>query len=82
MAIRSGIPQPKKFDRLIQASPSPRSAKNHLLRLIEASAANALGRIPATEQPALFRLLGGSAFLSDVLIREGRNWPELFLQAN
>ncbi|HKY07991.1 MAG TPA: bifunctional [glutamate--ammonia ligase]-adenylyl-L-tyrosine phosphorylase/[glutamate--ammonia-ligase] adenylyltransferase [Candidatus Binatia bacterium] len=30
--------------------------------------------------PALFRLLGGSAFLSDVLIREGEHWPKLFLR--
>ena len=70
---------PKKFDRLIQASPSPRSAQNHLLRLIEASTARALGKITAAERPTLFQLLGGSSFLSDVLVRQGKNWPELFL---
>ena len=81
MAVRpSRSTSLKKFDRLIQSSASPRSAKNHLLRLIEASTIAALDRIPPAELPALFRLLGGSAFLSDVLIREGQNWPALFLR--
>ncbi|HKX50809.1 MAG TPA: glutamate-ammonia-ligase adenylyltransferase, partial [Candidatus Binatia bacterium] len=81
MAVRpSRSTSLKKFDRLIQSSASPRSAKNHLLRLIEASTIAALDRIPTTELPVLFRLLGGSAFLSEVLIREGRNWPTLFLR--
>ena len=70
----------KKFGRLIQTSPSPRSAKNHLLRLIESGTISALDRIPTTERPVLFRLLGGSAFLSELLIREGQNWPTLFLR--
>jgi [glutamine synthetase] adenylyltransferase / [glutamine synthetase]-adenylyl-L-tyrosine phosphorylase len=74
-----GSPLPKKFDKLIDASPSPRSATNHLLRLIEAGAAGSIDRIPAGELPNLFRLLGASAFLSDVLIRAGENWPELFV---
>ena len=77
---KSGSSLPKNFAKLIQASPAPQSAKNHLLRLIEASSASALEKIPAAELPALFRLLGGSAFLSDVLIREGANWPELFVR--
>lgn len=76
----SGSNLPKKFAKLIQSSPSPQSARNQLLRLVEASATSALEKIPAAELPGLFRLLGGSAFLSDVLIREGRNWPELFVR--
>jgi len=71
--------QGKKIERLLKESASPSQAKNHLLRLIEASTAKALDKIPAAEQPALFRLLGGSAFLSDVLVRAGKDWPELFL---
>jgi glutamate-ammonia-ligase adenylyltransferase len=70
----------KKFDRLIRSSASPRSAKNHLLRLVETSTITALEKIPPAELPALFQLLGGSAFLSEVLIREGHNWPTLFLR--
>jgi [glutamine synthetase] adenylyltransferase / [glutamine synthetase]-adenylyl-L-tyrosine phosphorylase len=77
---QSGSPLPKKFDKLIDTSPSPRSAKNHLLRLIEAATAGSIDNIPAAELPNLFRLLGASAFLSDVLIRAGKNWPELFLR--
>jgi glutamate-ammonia-ligase adenylyltransferase len=71
--------QGKQIERLLKESASPSQAKNHLLRLIEASTAKAVDKIPAAEQPALFRLLGGSAFLSDVLVRAGKNWPELFL---
>ena len=75
-----GSTLPKKFDNLIKASPSPRAAKNHLLPLLEAGTAKVIGKIPVAELPTLFRLLGGSAFLSDVLIRAGKNWPELYLR--
>jgi glutamate-ammonia-ligase adenylyltransferase len=71
--------QKKKLDRLLGESPSPSLARNHLLRLLESGNSKALGKIPPAELPNLFRLLGGSAFLSDVLIRQGKNWPELFL---
>jgi glutamate-ammonia-ligase adenylyltransferase len=81
MASRqTGSSPTKRFDRLIQASSSPRAARNHLLRLQEIGTGDALKRIPAAQLPGLFRLLGGSSFLSEVLIREGENWPELFLR--
>ena len=81
MAMRStGSTLLKKYAKLIVASPSPRSAQNHLLRLIEAGGIDSLEKIPAAELPKLFRLLGGSAFLSDVLIRSDENWPEIFLR--
>jgi glutamate-ammonia-ligase adenylyltransferase len=70
----------KKFAKLIAASPSPRSAQNHLLRLADAATVQAIERIPHNELPGLFRLLGASGFLSDVLIRAGEDWPELFLR--
>jgi glutamate-ammonia-ligase adenylyltransferase len=66
--------------RLISSSPSPRLAENHFARLIESGGAEALERMPAAELPYLFSLLGSSSFLSDVLIRQGKNWPELFLR--
>ena len=53
-------------------------AENHLLRLLEAGGANGIDKIPPANLPALLRLLGSSAYLSDVLIRQGKNWPELF----
>ena len=35
-------------------------------------------KIPKGELAGLFGILGGSSFLSEVLIRQGPNWPELF----
>jgi [glutamine synthetase] adenylyltransferase / [glutamine synthetase]-adenylyl-L-tyrosine phosphorylase len=35
---------------------------------------------PAADWPALVRLLGASTYLSDVLIREGKNWADVFLR--
>ena len=35
-------------------------------------------KIPQGELAGLFGILGGSSFLSEVLIRQGANWPELF----
>jgi glutamine synthetase adenylyltransferase len=69
----------KQFTALISASPSPHLAENNLLRLLDRGAAKALSKIPTADLPHLFRLLGSSSFLSDVLIRQGGNWPELFL---
>ena len=66
--------------KAILASPSPPLARNHLSRLIEAAGAKALDKIPAHHLPQLIRLLGSSSFLSEVLIREGNNWPELLLR--
>jgi [glutamine synthetase] adenylyltransferase / [glutamine synthetase]-adenylyl-L-tyrosine phosphorylase len=70
----------KLLKKLLAGSPSPRLAENNLARLIDAGGAKALERIPAVELPHLFRLLGSSGFLSDVLIRQGKYWPELFLR--
>ncbi len=54
-------------------------AENHLLRLIEDDDIKRLQRIAPAEQELLFRMLGSSSYLSDVLIRAGKNWPELLL---
>ncbi|MGE5219214.1 MAG: bifunctional [glutamate--ammonia ligase]-adenylyl-L-tyrosine phosphorylase/[glutamate--ammonia-ligase] adenylyltransferase [Chloroflexota bacterium] len=81
MALRpSSSPLSKKFAKLIDASPSPRSARNHLLQLIDASTASSIDTISGAELPNLFRLLGASGFLSEVLIRQGKSWPALFLR--
>lgn len=50
------------------------------MRLLDSGSGDALAKIPDADRPALFRLLGASAFLSDVLIRHEKNWPELFLR--
>jgi [glutamine synthetase] adenylyltransferase / [glutamine synthetase]-adenylyl-L-tyrosine phosphorylase len=66
--------------KLIAGSPSPRLAENNLARLIDSGGARALANIPAAALSHLFRLLGSSSFLSDVLIRQDKNWSELFLR--
>jgi len=70
--------QRQKIERLLHKSPSPSLAKNHLLRLIESTGSTSIKKIPAGDWPLLVRLLGGSTYLSEILIRQGKNWPELF----
>ena len=76
------LPSPKQeqIERLLQKSPSPSLARNHLLRLLEHGGATSIRKIPAADWPALARLLGASAHLSDVLIRQGTDWPKFFLR--
>lgn len=73
-------PVQRKVERLIKGSPSPGLARTNLVRLIEGGSARSFNKIPASDLPSLFRLLGGSAYLSDILIRQGRHWPDLFLR--
>lgn len=77
--ILSSSPQREKIERLIKRSPAPALARSNFLRLIEAGGLKSLKRHPEEYLPSLFRLLGGSAYLSDILIREGKKWPDLFL---
>ena len=72
--------QREKFARLIRKSPSPVLARTNLARLIESGGLKPLKKISRQQLPALLRLLGGSAYLSDILVREGRDWPDLFLR--
>src|SRR3990167_9042266 len=69
-----------KLGRLIRKSPSPSLARTNLIRLIENSSPKSLKRVPFDYFLPLLRLLGGSAYLSDILIRQGKDWPELFLK--
>jgi glutamate-ammonia-ligase adenylyltransferase len=72
--------KPKNFQTLIDKSPSPRLAENNLSRLLDIGAPKALAKIPTSELADLFRLLGASSFLSDILIRQKDDWPEVFLR--
>ena len=72
--------QHKKVRGLIRQAPSPHLAQNNLSRLLDSGASKALEKIPNGELPRLFRLLGGSSFLSDILIRQKDHWPETFLR--
>src|SRR4030095_4983724 len=71
--------QRQRIERLLRETPSPSLARNHLLRLLEKGGAKALNKVSAVHGPSLIRLIGSSSYLSDVLIRQGKNWPELFL---
>lgn len=48
--------------------------------MIESGGVKAIRNIPPDDLASLIRLLGGSAYLSDILIRRGEEWPELFLR--
>jgi glutamate-ammonia-ligase adenylyltransferase len=69
-----------KVQQLLKKSPSPSHAEANLARLIESGGSESIDKIPSTQLPVLTRLLGGSAYLSEVLIQQGKNWPELFLE--
>ena len=70
----------RTFKQLLKESPSPSLAEANLSRLIELGGVKSINKIPSAQLPDLFRLLGGSAFLSEVLIRQGKDWPKLFLE--
>ena len=72
--------QRQKIERLLRETPSPSLARNHLLRLLEQDGVKALNKISVGNVPTLIRLIGSSIYLSDVLIRQGKNWPKLFLR--
>ena len=63
---------------MLAKSPSPVAARAHLGRLLDIAGPDSIARLPAEELPLLVRLLGASGFLSDVLIRQGDAWPEVF----
>src|SRR4051794_34224854 len=68
------------LQQLINTSPSPSLAKTHVSHLLESGGAKSLKNISETDLPALVRLLGSSSYLSEILIRQGESWPELFLR--
>ena len=72
--------QRQKIDKLLRESPSPLLARNHLSRLLEQGGAKALNKISAAHLPILIRLMGSSSYLSDILIRQGKQYPEFFLR--
>jgi [glutamine synthetase] adenylyltransferase / [glutamine synthetase]-adenylyl-L-tyrosine phosphorylase len=68
----------RKYAPFLKSSPSSALARANFARLIESAGVKGLETIPAAKIPGLFRLLGGSGFLSEVLIRQGKHWPQLF----
>src|SRR5678815_6183105 len=78
--VISAATQRQPIERLLRETPSPSLARNHLLRLLEQGGAKALNKVSASHLSPLIRLIGSSSYLSEVLIRHGKNWPELFLR--
>src|SRR5919109_2675096 len=76
---RKSSPYNQARQQLIKRSPAPSLAKSNLSRLLESGGATSLDNISETDLPALIRLLGSSSYLSEILIRQGETWPELFL---
>ena len=70
---------PRKYLSYLKNRPSPALAELNLARLIESGGTKTLEKIPRADLPALFGLLGGSAYLSDILFRQGNDWPAIFL---
>src|ERR1041384_6064541 len=70
---------PRKIQKLMSTSPAPALAENNLQSLLEATS-QGLAKLPGDRLSTLVRLIGSSSFLTDVLLREGADWPELFLQ--
>ena len=70
----------KRILRLVRNAPAPDLARNNLARLIEASGLKTFQSVPAGVLPTLITLLGSSSYLSDVLIRRGKDWPDFFSQ--
>src|SRR5919112_1963017 len=68
------------MQQLLKKSPSPSHAEANFRRLVESGGSESIDKIPSTELPVLTWLLGSSAYLSEVLIQQGKNWPELFLE--
>jgi hypothetical protein len=64
----------------LNRSPSPPLAVSNLARLLKGGGQKTLKNIPDQYLPVLLRLLGSSSFLSDILVRQGKYWPELFLR--
>ncbi len=73
-----GPSQRERIERLIAESPSPPLARSHLLRLLETSDPASLNERSDEALSALFHLLGGSAFLSEILVGVGEPWPRVF----
>ena len=71
--------EPKIFQALIDKSPSPPLAANNLSRLVDSAGRKAFKKFSDENLSVLIRMLGASSFLSDILIRQQDQWPEVFL---
>ena len=70
----------EKIKGLIEKSPSPALARTNVVRLIESAGLACWKKFPSAHLEALIQLLGGSAYLGDYLVQQGRAWGELFIK--
>jgi glutamate-ammonia-ligase adenylyltransferase len=68
----------RQYQRYLAACPSPTLAENNFYRLVQSNGAEALEKFSPDDLASLFGVLGGSSFLSEILIRQGAEWPDLF----
>lgn len=80
-ATRLTTAQQKRIDRFTLESACPDTARVQLARLIEAGGSAALPGFSDTQLLALIKLLGGSTYLSEILIRQGEGWSKAWLDA-
>ena len=71
----------RRLKRLAQSAPSPHRALVQLGRLVETGGRKPLADLAPRDVRILLQLLGGSAYLSDILIGHGDSWAHTFLQA-
>lgn len=71
----------RRLTRLAQSAPSPHSALVQLGRLVETGGRRPLAELAPRDLRILLQVLGGSAYLSDILIRHGDSWADAFMQA-
>ena len=71
----------RRLKRLAQSASSPQSALVQLGRLVETGGRESLADLAPRDVRILLRLLGGSAYLSDILISRGDAWADTFIQA-
>jgi glutamate-ammonia-ligase adenylyltransferase len=77
---RRASARPRKYQSFVNNSPSPALAEANLSRLIECGGAKPLAKVPRADLAELFGVLGGSTYLSDILFRQGKDWPDRFLR--
>ncbi len=71
----------RRLQRLARSAPSPDAALVQLGRLVESGGGAPLARLAPADLRILLRILGGSAYLADILINEGDAWAETFTRA-
>ncbi len=68
----------RRLQRLARSAASPGTALVQLGRLVESGGSAPLASLTPADLRILLRILGGSAYLADILINEGDAWAETF----